>query len=489
MFKIKEIRIILVSLLAMVLVSWNKFIFTGSLKVDDNPVSNLQGYIMVLSYVFFLFFFGRSYYRLFKYQQNVTLSHQQIKKLGYFSLLAASLMLPFLSNDIFIYMAYGDVSNQGIDVFTQTNVVQYSKWYYLVGDWKDAPYSYGPITLWVGKIANWVGGSNLFGVLVAYKIIWLLVAMGFIEIISLTVKNNGDLIWLTLTPVLWLQCVANIHYDLLGGFFLLIAVYFISQQKIAFSLLAIAFACNAKIIYIIFVPFILAHYFLINPERIGWKPIAYFIIGLLCFCMVSIVSYLPFWVGAETIMFPFTFLNKVEPSKSFSEVAGELLHLAFPREADTNVTQEMQSSVNSNSKIWWWKVCQYVMNIFGIITGIVLSIIFIVKTKLRINKQLLAEYYVKISMIFFFFYSHVFNIWYFIALVPFIPLLGTNYRLKRYLLIICIYSNVHMIMLNIDRASVLYYFNPPIILFNVLLFVWQFRKNFLTIESPITKNV
>lgn len=488
MFKIKEIRIILISLLALVLVSWNKFIFTGSLKVDDNPVSHLQGYIMVFSYAFFLFFFGRSYYRLFKYQQNITLSHQQIKKLGYVSLLAATLMLPFLSNDIFIYMAYGDVSNQGIDVFTQTNVVQHSRWYYLVGDWKEAPYSYGPITLWVGKIANWVGGTSVFGVLITYKLIWLLVAVGFIEIISLTVKNNGDLIWLTLSPVLWLQCVANIHYDLLGGFFLLIAVYFISQQKIVFSLAAIALACNAKIIYIIFVPFILAHYFLIHSERINWKPLVYFVLGVVCFVMFSILCYLPFWKGSETLLFPFTFLNKVEPSKSFSEVAGELLNLAFPREADTSVTGEITSTTNSTSKAWWWKQCQYIMNIFGILTGIVLTIIFIIKTKLRLNRQLLSEYYVKLTMIFFFFYSHVFNIWYFIALMPFIPMLGANDRLKKYLLIVCIYSNLHMIMLNIDRSSVLYYFNPPIILLNVLLFVWQFRKNFLTIESPILKN-
>ncbi len=488
MFKIKEIRIILISLLAMVLVSWNKFIFTGSLKVDDNPVSNVQGYIMVLSYAFFLFFFGRSYYRLFKYQQNITLSHQQIKQLGYFSLVAATLMLPFLSNDIFIYMAYGDVSNKGIDVFSQTNVVQYSKWYYWVGDWKDAPYSYGPVTLWVGKMANWVGGASIFGVLIAYKIIWLLVAIAFLEVISLTVKNNGDLIWLVLTPVLWLQCVANIHYDLLGGFFLLIAVYFISQQKIVFSLAAIALACNAKIIYIIFVPFILGHYFLINPQRLNWKSFLYVLLGIICFMGISVISYLPFWKGTETLTFPFTFLNKVEPSKSFSEVAGELLNLAFPHNTDTSISGEMTSATNSSSKAWWWKQCQFVMNIFGILTGMVLSIIFIIKTKLKLSKQLLTEYYVKITMVFFFFYSHVFNIWYFIAIVPFIPLLGSNDRLKKYLLVICIFSNLHMIMLNIDRSSVLYYFNPPIILINVILFVWQFRKNFLTIESPIIKN-
>jgi hypothetical protein len=484
MWKIKEIKLVYLSLLAMVLVSWNKFVFTGSLKVDDNPLQGFDGWVTVLSFAFFLFFFGRSYYRLWKYNQNLTISHQQIKRLAYVSIIAATLMMPFLSNDIFIYMAYGDVSNQGIDVFTQTDVVRYSRWYTLVGDWKDAPYSYGPVSLWIGKIANWIGGSNIFGVLAAYKIIWLLIGIGFIEIIGLTVKHSGDFIWIALTPVLWLQCVGNIHYDLLGGFFLLISIYFISQQKIVFSLLAIAFACNAKIIYIIFVPFILAHYFLINSQRITWKPIVYFLIGVICFSLISVLSYLPFWNGSETLLFPFRFLNKVEPSKSFSEVAGEILNVAF-NQVPTDTTGKI---TGYEAKIWWWKQCQYVMNMFGILLGFVFTILFVVKTKLKLNKQVLAEYYVKLCMIFFFFYSHVFNIWYFIALIPFIPLLGTNERLKRYLMIVCIFSNLHMIMLNVDRSTALYFLNPPIIMFNVLLFVWQFRKNFLTIESPVEKH-
>jgi hypothetical protein len=488
MWKIKEIKIIILSLFALVLVSWNKLIFTGSLKVDDNPLSNVNGWIVVLAYAFFLFFYARSYYRIYKYQQNITISHHQVKLLAYIHIVAASLMLPFLSNDIFIYMAYGDVSNLGIDVFTQTNVVQYSRWYSLVGDWKDAPYSYGPITLWVGKLANWAGGNNVFMVLLSYKILWFIIAAGFIEIISLTVKHIGDFIWIAFTPVLWLQCVANIHYDLLGGFFLLIAIYFISQQKIVFSLVAIALACNSKIIYIIFIPFILGHYFLINPQRLGWKPVVYFLTGMICFGLITVVSYFPFWNGIETIQTPFAYLNKVEPSKSFSEVAGELLNLAFPRNTDTSVTGEITSATNSTGKVWWWKQCQLVMNIFGVLIGIILTIIFVVKTKLKINKQVLAEFWVKLCVIFFFFYSHVFNIWYFIALLPFIPLLGNNDRLKKYLLIICIYSNLHMIMLNVDHHSALYYFNPLIILLNICLFVWQFRKNFLTIESPVGKH-
>lgn len=487
MFKHKEIKGVLICLLIIVLVSWSKFIFTRSLKVDDNPLGNVEGWVVFILFSLALFLFGRFYYRFYKNSEQSQLSHRQIKTLGYLFIVIASFMLPILSNDVFIYMAYGDVSNMGIDVFSTTNVVQHSRWIHLVGDWKDAPYSYGPISLWVGKIANWVGGTNLFGVLISYKIIWLLLAIGFIEIISLTVKHISDLIWICITPIFWLQCIGSIHYDMLAGFFLLIAIYFISQQKIVFSFIAIAIAVMTKMVFVIFVPYIIIHYFLINPTRITIKPILYFTIGLVAFAIVTIASYWPFWNGIDTIKTPFAFLNKVEPSKSFSEVAGELLNLAFPRDGDTSVTNEMTNGVNSESKRWWWKQCQFAMNIFGMAVGLTLTTIFIVKTKLKLNRQLLSEYWVKLTLVFFFFYSHVFNIWYLIALLPFIPLLGHHQRLKKYLLIVAVYSNLHMIMLNINHDTILYYLNPIIILINICLFIWQFRKNFLTIESPIVK--
>jgi 4-amino-4-deoxy-L-arabinose transferase-like glycosyltransferase len=488
MLKYKEVKIVILCLLTMVLVSWSKFIFTGNIKVDQTPFTNIQGWFVVLTFTISLFFFGRSYYKLYLKKEELTMSHRQVKMLGYVFILLASTMLPFLSNDIFIYLAYGDVSNHGIDVFTQASV-HHSQWFYLVGNWKDAPYSYGPVTLWVAKIANWVGGNSIWGVLLAYKIIWLIIAIGFLEIISLTVKHISDFIWIVLTPVFWLQCIGNIHYDMLAGFFLLISIYFISQQKIVFSLIAIAIACMSKMVFVIFIPFIFAHYFLIGPQRIAIKPILYFLMGLLAFAGICVISYLPFWNGMDTLKVPFVFLNKVGPSKSFSEVAGEIMHALFPRFQQAGASEEVMNELNTASKHWWWILFQKIMNIFGILVGISFTIIFIIKTRLKLNKQLLAEFWVKLVMIFFFLYSHVFNVWYFIALLPFIPLLSNNDRLKKYLLIVCVYSNLHMIMNNIDRSTILYYFNLPVILFNVCLFVWQFRKNFLTIESPIGKQV
>ncbi len=480
MLKSKEIKGLIICVLALVLVSWSKLVFTGSMKVDNNPVSTWQGLSIFLIFGVSLFIYGRIYYKLYKNAGQLTISHFQIKKWGYIHIVLASLMLPILSNDIFLYMAYGDLSNMGHDVFREQDIMVHSKWAYLVGNWKDSPYLYGPLTLWIGKIANWIGGNNVYIVLFVFKLIWALIAICFLEIMSLTVKHLGDFILVLFTPVFWLQNIGGLHYDLVAGFFLLIAVYFISQQKIVFSLVAIAIACMCKIVFLIFVPFILLHYFFINPNRITWKPMVYFIMGIAISAILVGLSYLPFWKGMETISVPLKYLNTQEPSKSFSEVLGELLNLVF---ADAAPKDELANTIDSTSKIWWWKQCRIAFNILGIILAVIVSIVFMVKTKFVFYKTVLAEYWIKICLVFFFFYSHIFNAWYLIALLPFIPFLGHNERLKKYIIVVSVFSNLHMILLNIGRDSFVYYLLPPIVFINICLFLWQFRKNFLTVES------
>lgn len=484
MLKSKEIKGLLVCVIALLVVSWSKLLFTGNIKVDNNPLSTFHGIVVVILFALSLFTYARIYSKFFKNASLLTISHQQLKVYGYIHIVLASLMLPILSNDIFLYMAYGDLSNLGYDVFTRGDVMAQSKWASYVGNWKDSPYLYGPLTLWISKIANWIGGTNVYAVLIVFKIIWALIAICFLEIMSLMVKNMGDFILVLFTPVFWLQNVGGMHFDLMAAFFLLIAVYFITQQKIVFSLVAITIACMCKIVFVIFIPFVLLHYFFINPNRITWKPIVYFLLGVILSVGIIIVSYYPFWIGMQTITIPFSYLNTQEPSKSFSEVLGELLNIAF---SDAAPKGELSNVTDSSSKIWWWKQCRIAFNIFGILMALVVSIVFIAKTKFVFYKTVLAEYWIKLSLVFFFFYSHIFNAWYLIALLPFLPLIGNNDRLKRYFILVSVFSNLHMIFLNIGRDSFMYYLLPPIVFINISLFLWQFRKNFLTVESHLIK--
>jgi len=485
MVKRKEILGLLACVAVLVLVSWTKVLFTGSIKVDDNPLEHWIGIATVIVFAVSLMVYGRAYYKFFKSPDSFSLSHYQIKLLGYAHVILGSLMLPILSNDIFLYLAYGDLSNMGYDVFTQQNIMGYSKWIDLVGNWKDSPYLYGPITLWISKFANWAGGSNIWMVVIVFKIIWLLIGICFVEIMSLMVKHLQDFILVLFTPVFWMQNVGGMHYDLLAGLFLLIAVYFISQQKIVFALIALKLAIMCKIVFAIFIPFVLLHYFFINSNRISWKPMLYFCLGAIASSTVIILCYLPFWKDSTTITIPFNYLNTQEPSKSFSEVLGEIFHALFNNIAPSDT---IGNTSHSSGKMWWWTQFRIGFNVFGIAMGVIVSLVFMIKTRLVFYKTVMAEYWIKICLVFFFFYSHIFNAWYLIALLPFLPLVGNLHRLKKYILIISVYSNLHMIFLNIGRDSWIYYLLPPIIFINISLFLWQFRKNFLTVESPLTKD-
>lgn len=476
----KDFRILFGAVLALMLVSWSKFIFTGSLKVDDNPLPQPIGIVTFLVFTTALFLYGRVYYKLYVSANSLTVSHKQLKQLGYLLIIFSSLMLPILSNDIFLYIAYGEVSNRGVDVFSNQHVLRYSQWLPYIGDWKSSPYLYGPTTLWISKLANWIGGNSIVMVLVVFKLIIAIISIGFIEIFSLTVKNNQDFLYVLMIPAFWLQNIAGIHYDLLAAFFLLISVYFIGHQKIVFALIAIALACSTKIVFIIFLPFIIIHYWGLNPERLNVKTTIYFLIGILGFIGMILLAYLPFWNGIETVKVPLSFLNHQEPSKSFSEVLGEILNVLFSKAAPIS---EIENTAFSTSKLWWWKQCRITFNFIGIGLAVILLGIFMVKTGLKFTRIQLAELWVKLTLIFFFFYSHIFNAWYLVALLPFIPLIGPLDRLKKYIIIVAVYSNLHMIMLNIHRESFIYYLLIPIIFINICLFLWQFRKNFLTIES------
>lgn len=485
MFQNRRLNYLFFLILGLLILSWSKYLFTGSIKVDDNPFGKVEDWVIVISYLSLILLVGYQYYRLYKEADGSTLTFKQIKRFGYGILVLSGLMLPILSNDIFLYIAYGDVSNLGVDVFTQKNTLSQSKWLPYIGKWVESPYLYGPLTLWVGKMANALGGNNIFLVYYIIKLIGVLLGVVFLEMIGLMVRSSANFVWITLTPILWLQNIGGFHYDLLAATFLLISIYFISQQKIVFALLLVALAAMCKIVFIIFLPYIIIHYFMINPGRLNLKCIGYFTIGLIAFAMIAVLSYYPFWTGPKTLGVPLGFLSMQEPSKSFSEVLGEIIHTILGNVENTSYT----SDGVSGQKLMIWKYLRMIFNIIGILLALILSIRFLVKTGLKFNRSQLTELWVKLTMIFFFFYSHIFNAWYLIALLPFIPLIADNQRLKKYLLIVCVYSNAHMIFLNVDKASAVYYLIFPIIFANIALFMWQFRKNYLTIESPAHKDI
>ena len=483
------IKWMLLCTLAITILSWCKFIVTGSIRVDQNPFPASLGYLVFVVFAGSLLVYGIQYWKLFNEEFGSSYDFKQLKKYAWLQLGIASLAMPLLSNDVFVYLAHGELSNRGFDVFSQQNVLPQSIWFNHLGNlWQDAPCVYGPINLLIAKLAAFMSFGNIWLALACYKLIHFLMGIGIIGLIFQMAKSPQDFILVAFTPAFWLHNISQVHNDLTGCLFFFTAVYFITHDKIYYSAILIALAVASKISYIIYVPFIGLYYLLFVRTRKIYKSVIYGLAAIVLFTGFLVGSYALFWKNSSTLTVPITYARDQAPSKTFSEVAGEILTVLMSNEgisSSINNQIENKNKVKENPKIYYWKITQKIFNYIGILLGIITTLIFAIKTKLKFTKKILVEYFIKMSMVFFLIYLHVFNAWYLVAFMPLLLLVGNLKRLKKYFIIISNFSGLHMIMLNIDRSSYLYYLLPVIVFLNIALFLWQFKKNFLTVESNL----
>lgn len=461
---------------------WIKFVLTGNILVDHNPYPKNWSYPIFLTFLLSLTTFCVIYWRLIWHTKR---DIKFYKTGAYIVLILSTLMLPYLSNDVIIYLGHGDLSNQGIDVFSQTNILKNSIWAPYIVDWKDGLYVYGPITLIPAKLANWIGGNNIYLIFSIYKLLMLLLGIGIVEILLRIVKTPNDLLVVILAPAVWLHNIGHAHNDLIACFLIFLSILFIKKERHVLSAAFMGLALACKISAAIYLPFLL-----IYPMVESDKPIKHYIFRNILFLLVFVItlagSYAIFFQTMDTLTGPFKFLSNQQPSKSFAEVTGEILHVIFGGMHLDGIENEVNklTIAGDDPKIYWWRKSQLLFNIIGLLLFVTTTSIFAVKTKFKLTKDLVIEYFTKVAFIFFFFYLHIFQAWYLILLTPFISIIS-NTRIKKYFMILACYSGVHTIIITIARPSSLYYVLPVLVLFNVLLFLWQFRKNYLMVESEV----
>ena len=200
----------LLSAFIIVATSWYRVYVAGTIKVDGHGLAGVPVYIVFFSFVIALTIYSLSLYKLWK--ENI-LSSAEIKALSYVLAGLFSLMLPMLSNDIFSMLTYGDAANRGVDVYIDTHSNAISPYFDFVSDlWKKAPCVYGPVCLSTLRIAALIGGGHLLLALAAYKLLVLLWAILFIEVMSRigTLLNtpNRSLLFIILNPLVLMQGLA-----------------------------------------------------------------------------------------------------------------------------------------------------------------------------------------------------------------------------------------------------------------------------------------
>src|SRR5688572_4826838 len=193
-------------------ISWAKFILTGNLRVDHNPFPVAWSYPIFILFVGSLLLFAIHYWKTVWVHEPAT----NYKWQAYGVVIIASLMLPFVSNDVIVYLGHGYLSNHGIDVFANMDILKDSVWAPYIDDWKEGPFVYGPINLIPSKMANWVGGENIYLSFAVYKILMLGVGIGIIEMLSKIVTDPRNLLIAALAPAFWLHNVGHMHNDMIA---------------------------------------------------------------------------------------------------------------------------------------------------------------------------------------------------------------------------------------------------------------------------------
>lgn len=473
-------RGMITAIMLLIALSWVKYGITENIRVDHNPFPHILGYPVFILFSLSILLFSFSYWKLI---WRTELTQINYKKEAYGILILSSLMVPFLSNDVIIYLGHGYLHNHGVDVFSNTSILQGSRWSAYIDDWKDGPFVYGPINLIPAKLANYIGRENLAITFVSYKVIMLLVGIGIVELFNRIVKEPKDLLIAILAPAFWLHNVGHMHNDIIACLFVLSSVYFVLNKQLIPSALFIGLALACKVSIVLYVPFIFMLYFYTSEAKLTGKLLN-ILVGVLLMIGALVGCYAIYWTGSSSIEVPFKYLSQQQSTKSFAEILGEILNVLFSGVNKTNIQSEvaMETVPVNDPKAYWWRISKTIFNGIGILMFIVTGLIFGIKTKMKFTKEQVIELFIKFNFIFFFIYLHIFQAWYLILIMPLV-IISANDRIKKYFMILCCYSGIHTIMITIARPSALFYILPVLVIINCGLFVWQFRKNFLTVEA------
>ncbi|MEM6320784.1 MAG: hypothetical protein AAF960_24170 [Bacteroidota bacterium] len=323
-----------VGLVLAIAASWGKFWVTGSPVVDNNSVVGNAVYLIAGLFCLGLGLQEFAYYHLVF---THTLTLKTAKKIAIGAVTLGSLMLPLLSNDVFLYLAYGNLLNKGMVTYVQPELIQYSDFVtYVATDWLDCPNHYSPILLMLFGMATWLGKSLWASFIVLKLVVWL-ISVDIIQLLYLffyqlrasathSSKYTQNFSLIVLAPIFGLQGVGQLHSEVVILLFIIGFIGGLYARKWAIAGLLVGLIASAKIMYgAVFLPFLLLYLWV--QYRTDWstflKKVAYSISIVLG---IIVLSYFPFWEGITTITNPLSYHENKPPNHS---VVGVLTDIIF----------------------------------------------------------------------------------------------------------------------------------------------------------------
>lgn len=185
--------------------------------------------------------------------------------------------LPFLSNDYFRFLWDGEMIHLGINPFdfTPHQIIRqksFDNCYYLdlyagMGELSRGNYScYPTVNQFYFYISTLFSKDIITNVIVMRGFILLTLLFGIYQLHSILNQfelNSKRIFFFVLNPLVVLESMGNLHFELVTISFLLAAFNLLLKRKYLLSALLFAFAVNVKLIPLLLLPFLLPY--------LGWK--------------------------------------------------------------------------------------------------------------------------------------------------------------------------------------------------------------------------
>ncbi len=412
-------------------------------------------------------------------REDYQLSRTETLKLARFCAVIAAFSLPMLSNDIFSVLAYGETMLRGFNTFVDGSALAGSLFAsYLAPEWREAPFVYGPLNMFLAVAAVFTGKS-MVGALVVFKLITLFFILVCIEVAHRIIPENSDTYdtfsLIALSPLFIIQGAGQAHTDSIAGACIAGMLLCLYRSRTLGAGFFLGLAVAAKYTAALAAP-VLVLLLWLNSPALSQKLkniAAATAVSLAIFAL----TFIPFWEGTKTLTVPADFLASKKPSKSIVEVVTDIAVIGkrlIGGEAAVNTADTVSSyaSLDAERKVIWPVVTRILQ---------VLSLLLMLRLFRRFPKtaeEVISSFAI-VTVIVTCFASPVFQPWYFLAYLPLFAFLHKREWVIWSAVGFGLFNFMNVMHL-IPRNHLLYMILPPVAVFSAILFFFVFfRARFL----------
>lgn len=397
---------ILLAALLMTLQSYLRFTFTGTIVVDAVLPDDAQSSLLFVLFAGALLMAGLGWFNAVAHAERYGLSEKETTAIALAAAAIGAVSLPYLSNDVFLYLACGDLARLGFNPYTEWGMLGSSLLEGHVSPlWKDQPFcKYGPLSTALFHLSATAAPLGVMGMLALYKLLVFAATAGFIyaaRAFTRTMDRDGGLdpfSFIVLSPLVWLQGAGQGHNDIFAALLLVLGAIMLKRDAPWRATLFFAAAFAVKVYAAAAFLLIIVHFY----RRSGVTPrlLAPLAGHALTALSVQILLYLPYWNGTDTLTVPYGALAAELPLNNTVFLAGFLYSKIFP------------SSPLPHREV-------YILLRNAFLPFIALLLLYQVRTMFRATERMLSVFG-RVLVILICFYAARFHPWYFLVALPFL---------------------------------------------------------------------